>query len=67
MRYIMTLIWSLCLVSMLNYVVSSVLGSDFHFMTGIYLSFAMFVLVLVISAIIPSKPVMTVADEAEQH
>ena len=66
MKYIMTLIWAVCLVSMLNYVVSSVLGAEFHFMTGIYLSIAMFVLVLVASAIIP-KEAVGAAEEAEHH
>lgn len=60
MQYIMTLIWSVLLVSMLNYVVSSVQNVEFVFMDGIIMSIPVAILVLVIAAIIPDEPVAKV-------
>lgn len=65
MQYIMTFIWSVMLVSMLNYVVSSVLGADFNFMDGVYLSLAFSVLVFIFTAVIPKKAVGE--TEVEHH
>lgn len=48
---------------MLNYVVSSVLGVPFEFMTGVIISVVFAVLVLIVAAIIPNEPVA----EAEHH
>ena len=59
----MTFFWSACLVSMLNYVVSSVIGVEFNFMNGIYVSLAFSVIVLIIGAIIPNDPV----EHSEHH
>lgn len=55
MRYIMGLIFSVLLVSMLNYVVSAILGVEFNLMNGIYISLIFAVLVFIIAAIIPSE------------
>ncbi|KOS66716.1 DeoR family transcriptional regulator [Lysinibacillus contaminans] len=62
MQYIVTFIWSFILVSMLNYVVSSVLNVDFNFQTGAILSVVFTVLIFVIGAIIPNEPTPDAAD-----
>lgn len=59
----MTLVWSFLLVTMLNYVVSSVLDADFNFATGAIISVIFTVLVFIISAIIPNEP----TPDAEHH
>ena len=56
MKYIMTLLWSVVLVTMLNYVVSSVQNVDFVFMDGIIMSIPVAIMVLIIAAIIPDEP-----------
>ena len=63
MQYIMTFVWSLLLISMLNYVVSSVLNVPFEFMTGVIVSVAFAVIIFIIAAIIPSEPV----EHAKHH
>lgn len=57
MKYIMTLIWSVILVSMLNYVVSSVQNVDFVFVNGLIMSIPVAIMIFIISAIIPNEPV----------
>ncbi|SOC35074.1 YjzD family protein [Ureibacillus acetophenoni] len=63
MQYIATFFWSFLLVTMLNYVVSSVLGVTFDFVTGAIISLIFSVLVLIVTAIIPNEP----TPEAEHH
>lgn len=63
MQYIATFFWSFVLVTMLNYVVSSVLGVHFDFVTGAIISLVFAVLVLIITAIIPNEP----TPDAEHH
>lgn len=63
MQYIATFFWSFLLVTMLNYVVSSVLGAGFDFVTGAIISLIFSVLVLIVTAIIPNEP----TPEAEHH
>lgn len=63
MKYIMTFLWSFLLVSMLNYVVSSVLGAEFNFNNGAFISVIFAVLVFIISAIIPNEA----NDTVEHH
>ncbi len=63
MQYIMTFIWSFLLVTMLNYVVSSVLATTFDFVTGAIISVIFAVLVLIVGAIIPNEP----TPEADHH
>ena len=65
MQYIITFFWSFLLVSMLNYVVSSVLDVNFNFMNGVIVSLAFSVLVLIIAAVIPNES--TPEIEAEHH
>ena len=65
MQYIITFFWSFLLVTMLNYVVSSVLGVDFNFMNGVIVSLVFSVLVLIIAAVIPNESTPDV--EAEHH
>ncbi|MGM9950674.1 MAG: DUF2929 family protein [Lysinibacillus sp.] len=59
----MTFVWSLLLISMLNYVVSSVMNVPFEFMTGVIVSVAFSVIVLIIAAVIPNGPV----EHADHH
>ena len=59
----MTFFWSALLVSMLNYVVSSVLGVEFNFMNGLIVSLVFSVLVLIVATIIPNDPV----EHTEHH
>ena len=65
MQYIITFFWSFLLVSMLNYVVSSVLSVEFNFMNGVIVSLVFSVLVIIIAAIIPNES--TPEAEAEHH
>ncbi|MBD8031510.1 MULTISPECIES: YjzD family protein [Solibacillus] len=65
MQYIITFFWSFLLVTMTNYVVSSVLGVNFNFMNGVIVSLVFSVLVIIIAAIIPNES--TPEIEAEQH
>lgn len=65
MQYIITFFWSVLLVSMLNYVVSSVMNVDFNFMNGVIISLAFSVLVIIIAAVIPNES--TPDAEAEHH
>ena len=62
MKYIMTLIWSVILVSMLNYVVSSVQNVDFVLSNGLIMSIPVAIMIFIISAIIPNEP-----TTSEQH
>lgn len=62
MQYIATFVWSFLLVSMLNYVVSSVLGVPFDFQVGAILSVVFSVLIFIIGAIIPNEPTPDAAD-----
>ena len=65
MQYIITFVWSFLLVTMLNYVVSSVLGVNFNFMNGTIVSLVFAVLVIIIAAVIPNESTPDV--EAEHH
>lgn len=58
MKFIFTLLWSFLLVTMLNYVVSSVQNVPFDFTLGAILSVVVTGLVVVISSIIPNDPVV---------
>lgn len=63
MQYIVTFVWSFLLVSMLNYVVSSVMGVPFDFVAGAIVSVAFSILVFVVAAILPNDP----TPEADHH
>ncbi|KOS60672.1 YjzD family protein [Lysinibacillus agricola] len=62
MQYIVTFIWSFLLVSMLNYVVSSVLGAPFDFQIGVVMSVVFTILVFIIGAIIPNESTPEAVD-----
>lgn len=62
MKYIMTLVWSVILVSMLNYVVSSVQAVPFIFKNGLIMSIPVAIMIFIITAIIPNDPL-----PKEQH
>jgi predicted PurR-regulated permease PerM len=57
MKYVLTFVWSFFLVTLLNYVVSSVNGVEFNFALGAIISVIVAVLILVISSILPDEPV----------
>ena len=57
MQYIMTFIWSFLLVSMLTYVVSSILGAVPNFGSAAIISVVVSILVFIIAAIMPKAPV----------
>lgn len=57
MQYIMTFFWSVLLVSMVNYVVSSVMGAEFNFNTGVTIALVFSVLIFIVGAIIPNDPI----------
>ncbi|HWK22478.1 MAG TPA: YjzD family protein [Ureibacillus sp.] len=63
MQYLMTLIWSVLLMFMLNYVVSSILNVGFSASTSLILGVVLAILVFIISAIIPNEP----TPEADHH
>jgi Mg2+/Co2+ transporter CorB len=63
MKYIVALFWSFLLVTMLNYVVSSVMGVDFNFLAGVAISVVFTILIFIIAAIIPNEPVA----DADHH
>lgn len=62
MKYIMTIVWSVILVTMLNYVVSSVQNVQFELSNGLIMSIPVAILIFIITAVIPNDPVTT-----EQH
>lgn len=59
MKIIFTLVWSFLIITMLNYVVSSVANVPFDFLLGAYISIAVTVIIYIIAAIIPNDPVVT--------
>jgi hypothetical protein len=54
-KYFWTLFWTFLLVEMLTYVVSSMIGSTFDFVTGAIVAAGATILILVLSAIIPEE------------
>ncbi|MET0785951.1 MAG: YjzD family protein [Paenisporosarcina sp.] len=57
MKFVFTFIWSFLLITLLNYVVSSVNGVPFDFKLGAILSVVVAVFLFVIIKIIPDEPV----------
>lgn len=53
----MTIFWTLVLVTMLNYVVSSVQNVDFEFMNGVIISIPTAIILIIMTTIIPNEPV----------
>lgn len=64
MQYIVTFFWSFLLVSMLNYVVSSVLAVPFDFQLGAIVSVVFAVLIFIVAAIIPNESTPETGKEA---
>lgn len=62
MKYIITIVWTVILVSMLNYVVSSVNNVDFVLNNGLIMSVPVAIMIFIIGAIIPNDPL-----PAKQH
>lgn len=56
MQYILSFIWSFLLISMLTYVVSSVLAADYSFTDGAIISVFFAILVMLVTAVIPNDP-----------
>lgn len=54
MQYILSFIWSFLLISMLTYVVSSVLAAEYSFTDGAIISVFFTILVMIVTAIIPN-------------
>ena len=63
MQYIITLLWSFMLITMVNYVVSAVLGVPFDFVTGAIISVAFTVIVLIFTAVLPTGKI----EHADHH
>lgn len=57
MRIFWTFFWTFLLVNMLTYVVSSMIGVEYHFATGTTLAVIATVLILLIAQLIPDDPV----------
>lgn len=57
MKFVFTFVWSFLLITLLNYVVSSVNGVYFDFTLGAIVSVGVALLLFVISKIIPNEPV----------
>jgi hypothetical protein len=56
-RYLATFFWAFLLVQMLSYVVSSMMGAEYHFETGALLAVIATVLIYVVPTILPNDPV----------
>ena len=57
MRYVMTFFWSLCLVSMLNYVAGAIANAPFDFMPGVIVSAILAVFIIVMAESFPEGEV----------
>ncbi len=57
MRFVMTFFWSLCLVSMLNYVSGAIANVPFDFMPGVIVSAIVAVLVIFMAESFPEGEV----------
>jgi cell shape-determining protein MreD len=57
MRYFWTFFWTIILLHMLTYVVSSMIGAAYDFSTATILGVAATVLILIVPALLPEDPV----------
>ena len=57
MRYVLTFVWSFCLVTLLNYVVGAIANIPFNFEVGILISVVVAILVILVGESIPEGPV----------
>ena len=53
MAYLMTFVWSALLISMVNYVVSAIQGTEMNFVLGLIISVFVSLLVFAVDAIMP--------------
>lgn len=56
MKYFWTLFWTFALVQMSTYVGSSMIGTEYDFITGSILGIIATILILIVPAIIPNEP-----------
>jgi hypothetical protein len=56
MKFFWTFFWTFLLVQMLTYVVSSMLGAHYDFVTGAILAVGTTILIFVVASIIPDGP-----------
>ncbi|MED3551541.1 MULTISPECIES: DUF2929 family protein [Cytobacillus] len=56
MRFFWTFFWTFLLVQMINYVVSSMIGTAFNLKTGSILAVAATILIFIVASIIPEGP-----------
>lgn len=57
MKYVMTLFWSFCLITMLNYVSGSIANVPFDFMPGAIVSVIVAVMIIIIGESFPEGEV----------
>ncbi|MDP4085117.1 MAG: YjzD family protein [Bacillota bacterium] len=57
MRYFWTFFWAFLLVQMLDYVVSSMIGTTYNFEIGAILALVVTVMIFIVTSIIPNDPV----------
>ena len=57
MRYFMTFFWVFLLMQMITYVVSSMSGNAYEFITGAIISIPVTILICVLPLLIPNEPV----------
>ena len=63
MRYTWTFLWVYLLIHMTTYVVSSMGGAAYDFMTATIIAVVATILIFIVAAIIPNEPV----EESHQH
>ncbi|MDQ0232291.1 YjzD family protein [Metabacillus malikii] len=56
MRFIMTFVWCFLLIHMASYVVNSMTGGHYDFMTASTLSVIAIVIIFIIAEVIPRNP-----------
>ncbi|MCZ2258995.1 YjzD family protein [Sporosarcina sp. G11-34] len=57
MRFIITFIWSFCLVSLVNYVVGAIANVPFDLQAGAIISVILSVLVIILGEALPEGPI----------
>lgn len=56
MKYFWTFFWTFCLMQMLTYVTSSMIGTAYDLNTGAILAVVATILIFIVPAIIPNEP-----------
>jgi predicted PurR-regulated permease PerM len=57
LRFILTFVWSFCLVTLLNYVVGAIANVPFNFEVGIIISLVVGILVILVGESMPEGPI----------